>query len=82
MTNILCTICMRGNSKEVPNKNISKINGKPLLYYSIKQAKDSNLFNKIVVSTDQKKLQHFLNSMELNVILEDQKKWLQIRLEN
>lgn len=56
MTNILCTICMRGNSKEVPNKNISKINGKPLLYYSIKQAKDSNLFNKIVVSTDSEKI--------------------------
>ena len=56
MTNILCTICMRGGSKGVTNKNILKINGKPLLYYSLKQAKDSNLFNKIVVSTDSKKI--------------------------
>ena len=50
--NILCTICMRGGSKGVPNKNITKIYGKPLLYYTLKQAKDSKLFNKIVVSTD------------------------------
>ena len=56
MKNILCTICMRGNSKEVTNKNILKINGKPLLYYSIKLALDSNLFDKIVVSTDSKKI--------------------------
>ena len=43
---------MRGGSKGVPNKNITKIYGKPLLYYTLKQAKDSKLFNKIVVSTD------------------------------
>ena len=52
MINIRCTICMRGGSKGISNKNIRIINGKPLLYYTIDQAKKSKLFNKIVVSTD------------------------------
>ena len=47
---------MRGNSKEVTNKNILKIKGKPLLYFSIKLALDSNLFDKIVVSTDSERI--------------------------
>mgnify|MGYP001307068261 FL=1 len=53
---ILCTICMRSGSKGVKNKNIKLINGKPLMYYTIKQALKSNIFNHIVVSTDSKKL--------------------------
>ncbi len=43
---------MRGNSKEVPNKNIKKINKKPLLFYTIDQAKKSKMFSNIVVSSD------------------------------
>ncbi len=54
--NILCTICMRGNSKEVPNKNIKKINKKPLLFYTIDQAKKSKVFSNIVVSSDSIKI--------------------------
>ena len=47
---------MRGGSKGISNKNIRIINGKPLLYYTIDQAKKSKLFNKIVVSTDSEKI--------------------------
>lgn len=54
--NILCTICMRGGSKEIVNKNIKKINGKPLLSYTIEQALKSNVFNLVMVSTDSKKI--------------------------
>ena len=54
---ILCTICGRGGSKGVKNKNLIKINGKPLLYYSIKQAIKSKLFDEIVISTDSLKIQ-------------------------
>ena len=53
---ILCTICMRSGSKGVKNKNIKLINNKPLMYYTIKQALKSKIFNQIVVSTDSKKL--------------------------
>ncbi len=49
---VLCTICARGGSKGVKNKNIKPINGKPLIAYTIEQAKQSNLFEHIVISTD------------------------------
>ena len=59
---ILCTICVRGGSKSVKNKNIKLINNKPLIYYSIQQAKKSNLFEDIVISTDSKKIQNISKS--------------------
>ena len=49
---VLCTICARGGSKGVKNKNIKLINGKPLIAYTIEQAKVSKLFEHIVISTD------------------------------
>ena len=52
MSNILCTICARGGSKGVKNKNIKELNGKPLIAYTIEQAKASELFEHIVISTD------------------------------
>lgn len=52
MSNILCTICARGGSKGVKNKNIKELNGKPLIAYTIEQAKVSGLFEHIVISTD------------------------------
>ena len=45
--NILCTICVRGGSKGILNKNLKKINGFPLIYYTIKQAIKSKLFDAI-----------------------------------
>lgn len=53
---ILCTICARGGSKGVPNKNIKLLDGKPLIAHTIFQAARSNLFLNIVVSTDSKKI--------------------------
>ena len=56
MNSILCTICMRSGSRGVKNKNIKLINGRPLMYYTIKQAIKSKIFDHIVVSTDSIKL--------------------------
>ena len=47
---------MRSGSQGVRNKNMKLINGKPLMYYTIKQAIKSKLFDNIVVSTDSKKI--------------------------
>ena len=47
---------MRSGSQGVENKNMKLINGKPLVYYTIKQAIKSKLFDNIVVSTDSKKI--------------------------
>lgn len=52
MKNVLCTICARGGSKGVKNKNIKELHGKPLIAYTIEQAKISELFDHIVISTD------------------------------
>jgi len=48
----LCTICARGGSKGVPNKNIRPLLGKPLIQHTIEQAKASRLFQLVAVSSD------------------------------
>jgi len=53
---VLCTICARGGSKGVNNKNIKVINNKPLIAYTIEQAKQTGLFEHIVISTDSDKI--------------------------
>jgi CMP-N,N'-diacetyllegionaminic acid synthase len=52
----LCTICMRGGSKGVPNKNMRELHGKPLMAYTIEQALQSELFEHVVVSSDSLKI--------------------------
>ena len=42
----------RSGSKGLPNKNIKMIAGKPLIAWSIEQAKASKLVEKVFVSTD------------------------------
>ena len=56
LINNLCTIGMRGGSKGVPNKNLRELHGKPLMAYTIAQAKESGLFRHIVVSTDSEEI--------------------------
>lgn len=48
----ICTICARGGSKGVPDKNIRPILGKPLIAYSVEQALESGLFQDVAVSSD------------------------------
>jgi pseudaminic acid cytidylyltransferase len=46
----------RGGSKRIPKKNIKDFHGKPLIAYSIETAIKSNLFEKIIVSTDDEEI--------------------------
>lgn len=48
----ICTICARGGSKGVKNKNIRDLAGKPLIAYTLEQAQASHLFDLIAVSSD------------------------------
>ena len=48
----LCVIPARGGSKRIPKKNIRHFLGKPLIEYSIEIALESNLFDRVIVSTD------------------------------
>lgn len=53
---ILGLIPARGGSKSIPNKNIRLFGGKPLITYSIELLKKSKLIDRIIVSTDSKKI--------------------------
>lgn len=53
---VICIIPARGGSKGLKNKNLRKINNKPLIYYPISDALKSNSFDYIFVSTDSKNI--------------------------
>lgn len=46
----------RGGSKRIPRKNIKNFHGKPLIAYSIEVAQASQLFDRVVVSTDDEEI--------------------------
>ncbi len=48
----IALIPARSGSKRIPNKNIKKLNGVPLIAYTIRTALESNLFSEVIVSTD------------------------------
>ena len=48
----LCIIPARGGSKRIPRKNIRDFLGKPAISYAIEAALESELFDEVVVSTD------------------------------
>lgn len=50
----LCIIPARGGSKRIPRKNIKPFMGKPIMAYSIEAALKSELFDEVMVSTDDK----------------------------
>ena len=54
---ILCIIPARKNSKGIKNKNIQKINGKPLIYFPINASLKSKFIDKTLFSTDSKMYQ-------------------------
>ena len=49
---LLCTICARGGSKGVVGKNARDLLGKPVLAWSIEQARETGLFDAIAFSSD------------------------------
>jgi N-acylneuraminate cytidylyltransferase/CMP-N,N'-diacetyllegionaminic acid synthase len=54
--NRLCTICARGGSKGIPNKNLRVLAGQPLIAHTVRQAKNSGLFTHIAVSSDSNRI--------------------------
>lgn len=48
----LCIIPARGGSKRIPRKNIKDFFGKPIIAYTIETAIQSQLFDEVMVSTD------------------------------
>jgi len=58
----IAIIPARGGSKRIPRKNIKIFHGKPLITYSIEVAIKSNLFEKVIVSTDDEQIAEIAKS--------------------
>ena len=66
---ILAIIPARGGSKGIPLKNLVKLRKKPLIEYTIKQAKSSKLITKIVISTDNQKIAKIGKKLGAEIII-------------
>lgn len=53
---VLTTVCARGGSKGVKNKNIRLLAGKPLIYYTLDVIKKSTFIDDYVISTDSEEI--------------------------
>lgn len=65
----ICIIPARGGSKRIPKKNIKNFLGYPIIKYSIKNAFKSNLFDKVIVSTDDKKIAKLSKSFGAEILI-------------
>ena len=48
----IAVIPARGGSKRIPRKNVKEFAGKPMIAYAITAARESGLFEHVIVSTD------------------------------
>lgn len=53
---VLAIITARGGSKRIPHKNIKEFCGKPIIAYSIEAALKSEIFDAVMVSTDDEEI--------------------------
>lgn len=60
----IAIIPARGGSKRIPRKNIKKFFGRPIIAWSIQTAKQSNCFNKIIVSTEDPEIAEIANQYD------------------
>ena len=67
MTKRLLIIPARKNSKRIKDKNIKSFHGKAIISYSIELALKSKLFNKIHISTDNKKIKKISNNFGIEL---------------
>lgn len=65
---IVAIIPARGGSKGIPNKNIVDICGLPMIAYTINAALNSNIFNQVVVTTDNQDIKNVALSYGAYVI--------------
>jgi N-acylneuraminate cytidylyltransferase len=64
---IVAIIPARGGSKGVPGKNIKKLNGFPLIAYSIVAAKMSKKIQRIIISTDSEEIAGICKNLGVDV---------------
>jgi pseudaminic acid cytidylyltransferase len=57
----IAIIPARGGSKRIPRKNVKEFCGKPMIVWAIDTARESKLFDHIVVSTDDQEIARIAN---------------------
>tara|TARA_B100001564_G_C20480523_1_gene596875 strand:+ start:175 stop:855 length:681 start_codon:yes stop_codon:yes gene_type:complete len=65
---IYAFIFARGGSKGIKDKNLVKVKGKPLIYYSIKIAQKIKDIDKIFVSSDSEKILKYAKKLGVSII--------------
>lgn len=68
---ILAVIPARGGSKGIPRKNVRLMNGKPLIYYAIKNAQNCSMIDDVVVSSDDEEIQSIANMYGVDILNRD-----------
>lgn len=63
----IAIIPARGGSKRIPRKNIKLFFGQPLIAYSIKVALESQLFDRVIVSTDDQEIANIARELGAEV---------------
>jgi N-acylneuraminate cytidylyltransferase len=63
----LAIIPARGGSKRIPRKNIRPFRGQPIIAWPLKAARQSGLFDEVMVSTDDEQIAEVARSMGANV---------------
>lgn len=65
---IIGLIPARGGSKGIPEKNIKMIYGKPLIVWSIERALEAKKIDRVIVSTDSKKIKSIAKNAGAEVL--------------
>lgn len=63
----IAIITARGGSKRIPRKNIKNFCGKPILQYSIEAALGSQMFDEVMVSTDDREIAEIAKECGANI---------------
>jgi len=64
---ILAVIPARGGSKRIPHKNIKSFEGRPIIGYSIDVAKQSGLFDEVMVSTEDNEIAEIAKNLGASI---------------
>ena len=67
--NVCAIIPARGGSKTIPKKNIRLLAGKPLIFYTIKQALQARQVNRTIVSTEDIEIAEIARKYDAEVVM-------------
>lgn len=74
--NFVCCILARKNSVRVKNKNILNFRKKPLIWWTLKQSVRIKIFDRIILSTDSKRIKKICKSVSKKIIINNRPKKL------